>query len=154
MNTLLSFLGWLAYVLAISFQLTAAALLVGHTNIKREKIIKIYSSKHRSISFRNDGSLLSRSELEETVNSVWINRIAFRFLFFGYSISVFGRQPSGLHDMTLTLVFIALFTGVFYYASSKYAEKQALAFLPISKDELSASSETGVTILEFDEDEL
>ncbi len=153
MNSLLPILGSLAYAFAISLQLTAALLLVGRTNNKREKIIEAYSAKHRTISLRSDGSLVSRSELEDTVNAVWTNRIAFTYLFFGYLISVFGKQPSTPDNMVLMLMFISVLTGALFYCSFKFAEKKALTFPSISKEDL-AVAEAGVAIIEFDDDEL
>lgn len=54
------------------------------------KIIKSNYQKYKAIAIQNDDSLLDRSNLEETVNSVWTNRVAFSYLVAGYLIGVLG----------------------------------------------------------------
>ena len=129
------------YILGIALQLAAAILLVGNTDIRPEKIIKSYCQKHKAIAIQSDGSLLERSGLEETANSVWTNRIAFSYLVAGYLLGVLG-------DCTIdrwVAFIIGVLAAVIFFISFIIAKKKARMFPQIGIDEL--PREKGITIM-------
>ena len=137
------------YILAIALQLAAAILLVGNTDIRPEKIIKAYCQKHKAIAIQNDGSLLDRSGLEETVNSAWTNRIAFSYLVAGYLIGVLGNCTI---DRWIALLIVGVLAAVIFLVTFIIARRKAKTFPNIGIDDL--PREKGVTIMKHFDSEL
>ena len=54
---------YVAYVLALSLQLSAGLLLVGNTNIARKGIIREYCARHTAIAFDEKGKLLTGADI-------------------------------------------------------------------------------------------
>ena len=146
MNALIPFLETAAYVIAIALQVTAALLLVGHTSVDRKKIIKAYCDNHKAIIFKGDGSLLNPSELNDTVNTVWINRLAFGYLFLGYLVGIFGECPD--NKWLTLLVVLALLLG-FYCLTLHIAKRKSKDFSPINREDL--PDEDGLIIIDLNE---
>lgn len=142
MTLLISFMENTAYIAAIALQLAAAILLVGNTDVRPEKIIKAYCDRKKAIAFNADGTLLDRSELEETVTATWTNRIAFSYLFAGYLIGVLGNCT--LNRWTAVLIISAL-TFLLFLVSFKYAKFKATSFPTITNKDI--PRENGVTIM-------
>ncbi len=57
----------ITFVISISLQLTAALLLVGKTDIRRDKLILSYLEKHKAIVFDKNDQLLDNSDLQSIV---------------------------------------------------------------------------------------
>ena len=131
------------YICAITLQLAAAILLVGNADIRPEKIIKSYCQKQKAIAIQKDGSLLDRSSLEETVNSVWTNRIAFSYLVAGYLIGVLGECT--VKDKWIVFLIIAVLAAVVFLVTFNFAKRKAKSFPNISIDDL--PREKGITIM-------
>lgn len=130
------------YIVAITLQLAAAILLVGNTDVRPDKIIKSYCDRKKAIAFKEDGILLDRSGLEETVNAAWTNRIAFSYLFAGYLIGVFGECTM---NRWIALLIISLLTCVLYIGTFKFAKNKATSFPTITDEDI--PGEEGVTII-------
>ena len=109
------------YICAIALQLAAAILLVGNADTRPEKIIKSYCQKHKAIAIQKDGSLLERSSLEETVNSVWTNRIAFSYLVAGYLIGVLGECT--MEDKWIVFLIVAVLATVIFLMTFSFAKR-------------------------------
>ena len=134
------------YILASALQLAAAMLLVGNTDIRQEKIIKSYCQKHKAIAIQNDGSLLDRSGLEETVNSVWTNRIAFSYLVAGYLIGVLGDCTM---NRWVAFIIVGVLASAIFMITFNIAKRKAQSFPNIGIDDL--PREKGITIMkQFD----
>ncbi len=144
METFLAVMGNVAYIAAIALQLAAALLLVGNTNTKREKIIMDYCEKHTALAFKEDGTMVDRTVLEETVKTTWINHIAFYYLFIGYLIGIFG---SCTMDKMWALFIVGIVMLVLFAIPFKYAKAKASRFPSITKDEI--PDRDGVVMIEF-----
>ena len=142
MTFLIFFLENAAYIAAITFQLAAAILLVGNTDVRPDKIIKAYCDRKKAVAFNEDGTLLDRSGLEETVNAAWTNRIAFSYLFAGYLIGVLGECTM---DRWIALLIIGLLTCVLFIGTFKFAKNKAASFPTITDKDI--PREKGVTIM-------
>lgn len=133
MDVVICVLGNVAYIIAIALQLAAAILLIGNTSIKREKVIMEYCVKNTGIVFDEDGKMLDRTVLEETVQSTWINHIAFYYLFIGYVISVFGNCTI---DKIWAALVITFLVATLYVIPTKHAKTKAQNFPSITEDEI------------------
>lgn len=142
MTFLINFFENAAYIAAITLQLVAAILLVGNTDVRPDKLIKAYCDRKKAIAFNEDGTLLERSGLEETVNTAWTNRIAFSYLFAGYLIQVFGECTM---DKLTVLLIISLLTCVLFVGTFKFAKNKAASFPTITDKDI--PREKGITIM-------
>ena len=121
------------YILSISLQLSAGLLLVGSVGTKRHEIIKEYSAEHRCISFEHDGTLANNTALRSTVKSVWINKIAFTYLFLGYLIGIFGET---LSSKSMAFIIIIVTVIILYVIPCFIAKYKSEHFKDIIEDEL------------------
>ncbi|MBO5275009.1 MAG: hypothetical protein J6I45_10390 [Clostridia bacterium] len=121
------------YILSISLQLSAGLLLVGSVGTKRHEIIKEYSAEHRCISFEHDGTLADNTALRSTVKSVWINMIAFTYLFLGYLIGIFGET---LSSKSMAFIIIIVTVIILYVIPCFIAKYKSEHFKDIIEDEL------------------
>lgn len=137
----ITFLENAAFIAAISLQLAAAILLVGNTDVRPDKIIKAYCDRKKAISFNEDGTLLDRSGLEETVNAAWTNRFAFSYLSAGYLIGVLGECTI---DRWTALLIVVMLTGVLFAGTFKYAKNKAASFPTITEKDIPRG--IGITI--------
>lgn len=132
------------YILAIALQLAAAILLIGNTDTRREKIVLSYCDRHTALAFNEDGTMLDRTVLEEIVKNTWTNNIAFKYLFVGYLISIFGKCSI---DKTLALLLISFLTLTLYVVPFSLAKRKAKHFASICKDEIPMRD--GVMVVEI-----
>ena len=135
-----------AYIGAIALQLAAALLLVGNSDIKRQKIIREYCDKHTAFVFKKDGTMVGRDALEVAVKGIWVNRISFIYLFIGYLIGIFGNCTIGKLKVLLIVCSLVF---VLFVITQKYAQKMAKQFPSIKKDEI--PDKDGVTIIDLDD---
>lgn len=140
-----------AYVLAITFQLSAGLLLIGNTNISRKGIIREYGLRHTAIAFSENGKLTNGNNLKEVVKSTWINYMAFIYLFAGYLISIFGEP---LPNKALSLIIILFLILIVFSITFKFAKNRSENFKPIFKDELNLRDGVAFCIVETDEDKI
>jgi len=136
-----------AYILAITFQLTAALLLVGNTSTSRKGIISTYRKQNRGIVFYEKGTLASDEGLIDAICSVWINKLAFVYLTVGYLISVWGERTIGRMDAFLVILGL---TVALYVLTQKWTKYVADDFVPLRRDEL--PMEGGVMFSEIEDE--
>ena len=129
----------ITFVISISLQLTAALLLVGKTDIRRDKLILSYLEKHKAIVFDKNDQLLDNSDLQSIVHTTWINRLAFTYLFIGYVVSIFAS--CSICKMCMLFIILA-FTPVVYILSDKYAKSKSESFKSLRFEDLPRSKGT------------
>lgn len=114
-------MGTIAYIVALTSQLTAGAmLLLGSTGISKKKIISSYCEAHRPIHVAVNGNLVNYEEFIEVAKKIWMNKIAFWLLFFGYLLSIFSETPENkwitfglvIASTVLLLIVLNFFTSV------------------------------------------
>ena len=99
MATFYSAISWIGrseiiYILSISFQLAAGLLLlIGNAKTSKKAIVSKFCTQHRVINVYPDGVMRDYEEFVEVARVVWINKIAFIYLVFGYLLSIFGDIP-------------------------------------------------------------
>ena len=124
-----------AYILSISFQLSAAWMLVGNTSVTRNGIIKAYCANQGSIPFDKEGKLLSRSALESVINTAWTNKIAFVLLGLGYFLNIFGNctiiKSQALIAVLLLTITLVIASAIFAKKKSKEFESPTLKDIPL-----------------------
>lgn len=131
-----------AFIFAIALQLSAALLLIGNTNTKPKELISSYCSRHKAIAFDENGELVDRSDLENVVFTTWVNNFAFKFLFFGYLLSIFGKCSI---SRSTTLLIVLFITCVIILLSNKCARRKSKSFESLQFDNM--PHEKGVMIL-------
>jgi len=124
---------FISYILSISLQLSAGLLLVGSVGTRRHEIIKEYSAEHSGIAFEPDGTLADNTALRSTVKSVWINKIAFTYLFLGYLIGIFGEA---LSCKSTAFIIIIVTVVILYVIPCFIAKYKSEHFKDINADEL------------------
>lgn len=129
----------IAFAFSISLQLAAALLLVGKTDIRRKKLILSYLEKHKEIAFDENDQLLYSSDLQSTVYSTWVNRLAFTYLFIGYLASIFSNCTVCKLCMFFAILSLTL---IVYILSNKYAKTKSESFESIQFDDLPPSKGT------------
>ena len=112
-----------AYILAITFQLSAAWILVGNTSVTRDGLIKAFCANHKGgIPFDKNGRLLNRSAWESTVTTAWTNRIAFIFLGIGYLLNILG---SCTMKKEWALIIVIVLSAIFVVIPTEYAKRKS-----------------------------
>lgn len=100
-------MGCIMYMMALTLQLTAGAmLLLGAMGISKKKIVSNYCTQHRAIEVYPNGDLKDYDEFIEVAKNSWMNWLAFLLLFLGYLLSIFGESPENKW-LTLGLVMIS-----------------------------------------------
>lgn len=116
------------YMLALTFQLTAGAmLLIGNKGISKKKIVSDYCVQHRAIRVYPNGDLKDYEEVNEVAKKNWMNQLAFFLLFFGYLISIFGETPQNkivvfVIVMVLTMILLKIFDIFTDFVSKSYGQ--------------------------------
>lgn len=110
------------YIVSISFQLAAAFLLVGNTDVSLKGIFKEFCKANRTIAFETNGKLADDSFYRDTIRNSWINFLAFIYLGIGYFSNIFGKA----HDEArMMLCFIVVFVTVLIIFTHKFAKYKA-----------------------------
>lgn len=80
------------YLLSIMFQLSGSLILIFYCWGKTEhKVLNSIFSANASVERNDDNKVkICKEKLYRAYKKVWLNRTAFMFLGFGYSISIFG----------------------------------------------------------------
>lgn len=137
----------IAYLSSIVFQLTAAILLIGNTDTKRDKIIKSYVDKHKAIAFDENEKLLDSCEIKETVKNTYINKISFIYLFIGYLVGIFGTCSI---NKAFALIIVGILVSFLFAISHSIANRKRTNFETLSLNDI--PREKGVTIMKLKDD--
>ena len=117
----------LCYILAISFQLAGALLLIVRYWFRSvDKQLKLNEMKKPHVS---DGTLdlgESRTNDSELVEEIWINRFAFAYFAIGYLFGIWG-EPLSASKCMITLG-VVLFVIVLVLVGKKISEKESDRF--------------------------
>lgn len=121
-------MGSIMYMVALTLQLTASAmLLLGSMGISKKKIVSKYCTQHRVIEVYENGDLKDYDEFIEVAKNSWMNWFAFLLLFLGYLLSIFGESPEnkwlalGL-VMILTVVLLFMLDFLTSVISKRYGK--------------------------------
>ena len=138
---------YIANILAITLQLSAGALLVGNLDNSRKGIIREYCAKHTAIAFDENNNLVDSSDLRATAESTWKNCWAFRYLFAGYLIGIFGEP---LPNKLLSFLIVAFLVVIVVAVTCKIATTKSKQFEPIHKDDLPLEGGVAFCIVDSD----
>ena len=103
------------YVVAISFQISGALLLLFYNiSTSRKHIVKGFAQK--SIIIREENEISYNKEaLKKCFKNAWINKIAFILIVLGYILGVFGEI--GKVNKILVVVLILIITSIVIFIS-------------------------------------
>lgn len=118
------------YLLTTAFQLSASLLLLNNIRIDFNTVVNTVFQGHRTIIVDNNNDIKNSIEFKETANKLWINRIAFILLSFGYLLSPLADNESQHHVVTILL--IAVITIVLYVVANQIAKYKSRKYNKIN----------------------
>lgn len=112
------------YILAISFQLAGALLLICHYMRNTEKQIKgSYFSQDAIVKTENGKVKLRKEKVRTKAEEIYINRIAFTYIAIGYFLGIFGDIED--RNRGLIVFSIAVMTIFWMMIGLKVQKKEA-----------------------------
>ena len=105
------------YILAISFQLAGALLLmVNVLSTRRDKVIRRFVGKGMIYRDNNTNEIsYDETALKDTFKEAYLSKLAFLFIAIGYVLGVFKSPDS---DCRMWLALIIIFVSIFIIATS------------------------------------
>lgn len=140
------------YILAISFQLAGALLLICHYMRNTEKQIKgSYFSQDAIVKTENGKVKLRKEKVRTKAEEIYINRIAFAYIAIGYFIGIFGDiedRNRGLIVFLIAIMTILLMT-IGLKCQRRIANKKFQNDLEIDENELPVGTDKILSVEEF-----